>query len=104
MVILPMVYPRFGSIIEQSPVIIPSPYTIPYLVFSIDLFKRDCKARDDAVELCGVNSHSSMQPAANYKSFTDCIITNIFLIANKPFPDISNNTTLPLSTVITIFK
>lgn len=25
-----------------------SPYTMPYLVFSIDLFKRDCKARDDA--------------------------------------------------------
>lgn len=48
MVILTMVYPRFGSIIEQSPVVILSPYTILYLVFSIDLFKRDCKARDDA--------------------------------------------------------
>lgn len=55
------------------------------------------------VELCGVNSHSSMQPAANSKSFahivsSDCSTTNIFLIVNKPFPDISNNTTLQLST------
>ena len=47
-ILLPMVNPRFGSIIEQSPIVISSLYTIPYLVFSIDMFKRDCKARDDA--------------------------------------------------------
>ena len=47
-ILLPMAYPRFGSIIEQSPVVVPSPYAMPYLVFSIDMFKRDCKARDDA--------------------------------------------------------
>ena len=45
---MPMVYPRFGSIIDNLPLPFHSPYTIPYLVFSIDLFKRDCKARDDA--------------------------------------------------------
>lgn len=61
------------------------------------------------IELSGVNSHSSMQPAANSKSFAhivsyDCSITNIFLIDNKPFPYISNNTALPLSVAITIFK
>ena len=48
MAILTTVYPRFGSIIEQSSVVIPSPYAMLYLVLSIDLFKRDCKAWDDA--------------------------------------------------------
>lgn len=67
------------------------------------------------VELCA-SIHSSMQPAANSKSFahivsSDCSISNIFWLITNHFPDISSNTTLqlsttalPLSAEITIYK
>ena len=67
------------------------------------------------IELCGVNTLIDAT-GGKFKKFchivsSDCSITNIFLIANKPFPHISKNTTLPLSATalplsvaITIFK
>ena len=58
------------SIIEQSSVIVLiSVHNALSCVLDKFIQTRPIKRRTMSIELCGVNSHSSMQPAANSKSF-----------------------------------
>ena len=77
-----MVYPRFGSIIEQSPVVVPfsAHNTLSRI---LDRFLREIvKCGTMRVELCGVNTlfdatGGKLKSLAHIVS-SDCGITNIF--------------------------